>query len=83
MDGKHIQIQAPPKSGNLYFNYKKTFTLVLMAVCDHKYKFILVDVGAFRMIVMLVFYLNQYLEMHYTIINLIYVIKQENYLEVI
>lgn len=39
MDGKHIQIQTPSKSGSLYFNYKKTFSLVLMAICDHEYKF--------------------------------------------
>ncbi|XP_048515329.1 protein ALP1-like [Athalia rosae] len=47
MDGKHIMIQCPKKSGSQYFNYKKTFSIILMAICDAYYSFTLADVGAF------------------------------------
>ena len=42
-----VQIQAPKNSGSMFYNYKKTFSLVLLAVCDAKYKFLAVDIGAY------------------------------------
>ena len=34
IDGKHIIIQAPPRSGSTFFNYKKSFGIVLLIVCN-------------------------------------------------
>ena len=45
IDGKHVVMQAPNKSGHLYHNYKGTFSVVLMAIVDPWYRFPCVDIG--------------------------------------
>lgn len=47
IDGKHIRIFCPRKSGSLFFNYKDYFSIVLMACVDANYKFVFVNVGAY------------------------------------
>ena len=46
LDGKHVMLRTPINSGLTYFNYKHSFSVVMMALVDADYNFVYVDVGA-------------------------------------
>lgn len=47
LDGKHIRLKCPTKSGSMFYNYKKYFSIVLQEVADAKCKFVTIEVGGF------------------------------------
>lgn len=47
IDGKHVRCRNPLNSGSQYFNYKKYFSVILMAIADANLCFVAIDVGAY------------------------------------
>ncbi len=45
VDGKHIYIQPPAKSGSMFYNFKSRFSITLMAVVDAHYRFVYASAG--------------------------------------
>ncbi|XP_071647555.1 uncharacterized protein [Temnothorax longispinosus] len=46
IDGKHVVVQCFKNTGSTFYNYKGTFSIVLLAACDTQYRFIYVSIGS-------------------------------------
>ncbi|PNF31018.1 hypothetical protein B7P43_G18156 [Cryptotermes secundus] len=47
VDGKHLRIIQPYRSGFLFFNYKHYFSILLLALADSNYRILYVDVRSY------------------------------------
>lgn len=46
LDGKHVAIRCPAKSGSIHYNYKKYYSIILLALVDGAYRFLWLDAGS-------------------------------------
>ena len=44
---KTYSYPVPPNTGTLFYNYKGIFSIVLLAICDVKHNFTIVDIGQY------------------------------------
>ncbi|XP_023318999.1 protein ANTAGONIST OF LIKE HETEROCHROMATIN PROTEIN 1-like [Trichogramma pretiosum] len=47
IDGRHCPIRQPKHSGSAYYNYKKFFSLNMMAICDVHQRFLMFNLGGY------------------------------------
>lgn len=47
LDGKELRIRSPPRSGSMFYNYKKLLSFKVLAICDAFYRFMWVNIGDF------------------------------------
>jgi hypothetical protein len=47
IDEKHVKLKCPASNGSNYFCYKNDCSIVLLAIVDPYYKFIVVDIGSY------------------------------------
>lgn len=45
VDGKHVRIAPPPNSGSYFYNYKGNHSLVLLAIVNANYEFVMCHFG--------------------------------------
>ena len=45
LNGKHIEIKTPEKSGSIYYSYEGFFSMILPALVDADYQFIWCKIG--------------------------------------
>ena len=45
VDGKHCQMKRPDNSCSEFYNYKRTYSIILFALVYADYRFVFIDVG--------------------------------------